>query len=133
AAARWPGRIRLIGGQARHEVFAWFALAEVSVVSFLGLPVLDANSPAKLYDSLAVGTPVVVTNAGWTKALVEQHACGWYVPAGAPEALAARLRQLLAQLPLLAAAGSNGRAFAQQHFDRQQLAAQVQHILEAAV
>lgn len=132
AAARWPERIRLVGGQARHEVFAWFALAAVSVVSFLGLPVLDANSPAKLYDSLAVGTPVVVTNAGWTKELVEQHACGWYVPAGAPEALAARLRQLLLQPQQLAAAGSNGRAVARQQFDRQQLAAQVQQILETA-
>ena len=92
AAARWPGRIRLVGGQARHEVFSWFALADVSVVSFLNLPVLDANSPAKLYDSLAVGTPVVVTNQGWTKALVEQHGCGWYVPAGDAQALAAQLQ-----------------------------------------
>ncbi|RYY18233.1 MAG: glycosyltransferase WbuB, partial [Cytophagaceae bacterium] len=91
AAARWPGRIRLVGGQPRHAVFSWFALADVAVVSFLGLPVLDANSPAKLYDALAVGTPVVVTNKGWTKALVEQHGCGWYAPAGDAEALAARL------------------------------------------
>lgn len=132
AAARWPGRIRLVGGQARHEVFAWFALADVSVVSFLGLPVLDTNSPAKLYDSLAVGTPVVVTNVGWTKKLVEQHACGWYVPAGAAPALASQLRALLGNPALLAAAGANGRALAAREFDRQQLAARVQELLEAA-
>ena len=132
AAARWPGRIRLVGGQARHEVFAWFALAEVSVVSFLGLPVLDANSPAKLYDSLAVGTPVVVTNQGWTKALVEQHGCGWYVPAGDAGALAERLRTLLAQPEALAAAGGRGQRLARAEFDRQRLAAQMQRILEAA-
>ena len=132
AAARWPGRIRLVGGQARHEVFAWFALADVSVVSFLGLPVLDTNSPAKLYDSLAVSTPVVVTNVGWTKKLVEQHACGWYVPAGAAPALAAQLRALLGNPALLAAAGAHGRALAAREFDRQQLAARVQELLEAA-
>ena len=131
-AARWPGRIQLVGGQARHEVFTWFALAEVSVVSFLGLPVLDANSPAKLYDSLAVGTPVVVTNAGWTKALVEKHACGWYVPAGDALALAGQLRELLRHPEQLAASGNNGRTLARQEFDRQQLAAQVQQILESA-
>lgn len=130
AAARWPGRIRLVRGQARHEVFRWFALADVSVVSFLGLPVLDSNSPAKLYDSLAVGTPVVVTNAGWTKALVEQHACGWYVPAGDAPALAAQLQTLLHQPETLAQAGANGRALAQQEFDRQRMAAQIQQILE---
>lgn len=132
AAARWPGRIRLVGGQARHEVFAWFALAAVSVVSFLGLPVLDANSPAKLYDSLAVGTPVVVTNAGWTKALVEEHGCGWYVPAGDALALATQLREVLKQPEQLAVVGANGQALAEREFDRQQLAMRVQLILEAA-
>ena len=132
AAGRWPGRIRLVGGQARHEVFSWFALATVSVVSFLGLPVLDSNSPAKLYDSLAVGTPVIVTNVGWTKALVETHNCGWYVPAGNAPALVAQLRQLLAQPEAVAAAGAKGRVLAMQEFDRQLLAAQVQRVLEAA-
>ena len=132
AAARWPGRIRLVGGQARHEVFSWFALADVSVASFLGLPVLDANSPAKLYDSLAVGTPVVVTNRGWTKTLVEQHACGWYVPAGEAEALTNQLQALLAAPHLLAAAGTRGKQLAIAEFDRQRLAARIQQILESA-
>ena len=132
AAARWPGRIRLVGGQARHEVFGWFALAAASVVSFLGLPVLDSNSPAKLYDSLAVGTPVIVTNGGWTKELVERHGCGWYVPASEAGALAEQLRSLLAQPETLAAAGASGRKLALAEFDRQKLASRVQRLLEEA-
>jgi glycosyltransferase involved in cell wall biosynthesis len=132
AAARWPGRIQLVGGQPRHAVFAWFALADVAVVSFLGLPVLDANSPAKLYDALAVGTPVVVTNPGWTKKLVEEHGCGWYVPAGDAPALAIRLQAALADRDTLAAAGARGRALAQDHFDRVALAEQMRALLEQA-
>ncbi|WP_201983672.1 glycosyltransferase family 4 protein [Hymenobacter rubidus] len=132
AAGRWPGRIRLMGGQARHEVFSWFALAAVSLVSFLNLPVLDSNSPAKLYDSLAVGTPVIVTNQGWTKALVEEYGCGWYVPAGNAEALAAKLRILLANPQLMANAGRKGRHLATQAFDRQTLAGVIERILEKA-
>jgi glycosyltransferase involved in cell wall biosynthesis len=132
AAARWPGRIRLVGGQPRHAVFTWFALADVAVVSFLGLPVLDANSPAKLYDALAVGTPVVVTNQGWTKALIEQHGCGWYAPAGNAAALAAQLATALANPTATAAAGERGRALAAAEFDRVALARQMQHILERA-
>ena len=130
AAARWPGRIRLVGGQPRHAVFAWFALAEVALVPFLDLPVLDANSPAKLYDALAVGTPVVVTNRGWTKTLVEQHDCGWYVPAGNPAALAARLQTVLADPAGAAAAGARGQALARREFDRVVLAGRMQGILE---
>lgn len=132
AAARWPGRIRLVGGQARHAVFNWFALADVTVVSFLGLPVLDTNSPAKLYDALAVGTPVVVTNKGWTKALVEQHNCGWYTPAGDAVAMAACLQQALADPPALAAAGQRGRALAHAEFDRIAIAGRMQRLLELA-
>ena len=133
AAARWPGRIRLVGGQPRHAVFGWFALAEVALVSFLGLPVLDTNSPAKLYDALAVGTPVIVTNQGWTKALVEQHGCGWYAPAGDAEALAARLREVLADRAGLVAAGQRGRALALAEFNRLVIARQMQKILEQTV
>jgi glycosyltransferase involved in cell wall biosynthesis len=131
-AARWPSRIRLVGGQPRHAVFSWFALADVAVVSFLNLPVLDANSPAKLYDALAVGTPVVVTNKGWTKTLVEQYGCGWYAPAGNALALAAQLQAVLTTPTKLAEAGARGQQLAQRAFDRQQLAAQMQGILVAA-
>ncbi|WP_375419153.1 glycosyltransferase family 4 protein [uncultured Hymenobacter sp.] len=133
AAARCPA-IRLVGGQPRHAVFSWFALADVSVVSFLDLPVLDANSPAKLYDSLAVATPVVVTNQGWTKRLVEEHGCGWFVPAGQPQQLAQQLTNLLSAVNTasLLAAGERGAALARQEFDRQSLAKRMQHILENA-
>jgi glycosyltransferase involved in cell wall biosynthesis len=132
AAARWPGRIRLVGGQPRHAVFSWFALADVAVVSFLGLPVLAANSPAKLYDALAVGTPVVVTNPGWTKTLVEQHGCGWYAPAGDAGALAERLRVVLHDADALRVAGERGLALARAKFDRVSLAVRMQQILERA-
>jgi glycosyltransferase involved in cell wall biosynthesis len=132
AAARWQGRIRLVGGQPRHAVFNWFALADVAVVSFLDLSVLDTNSPAKLYDALAVGTPVVVTNKGWTKTLVEQHGCGWYAPAGNAAALTAQLQAVLAVPAELTAAGARGRQLALSAFDRRQLAAQMMTILTAA-
>lgn len=132
AAARWPGRIRLVGGQPRHAVFNWFALAEVAVVSFLDLPVLDTNSPAKLYDALAVGTPVVVTNKGWTMQLVEEHSCGWYAPAGDAAALTKQLRAVLANAPATAAAGAHGQKLAQTTFDRRVLAEQMRRLLEQA-
>lgn len=131
AAARCPA-IRLVPPQPRHAVFSWFRLADVSVVSFLGLPVLDANSPAKFYDSLAVGTPVIVTNNGWTRELVEAYGCGWYSPPSDASALAQLLQRLLNQPEKLRTAGAAGRQLAATIFDRQQLAATVQQILETA-
>ncbi|TGE20309.1 glycosyltransferase WbuB [Hymenobacter aquaticus] len=130
AAAGRCASIRVVVPQPRHAVFAWFRLADVSVVSFLNLPVLDANSPAKFYDSLAVGTPVVVTNRGWTKQLVEEHGCGWYAPAGDAEALRNKLLEVLAQPNVLREAGRRGQAVATADFDRQQIARTIQTILE---
>ncbi|WP_254244997.1 glycosyltransferase [Hymenobacter sp. BRD67] len=132
AAARWPRRIRLVGAQPRHAVFSWFALAEVAVVSFLDMPVLDTNSPAKLYDALAVGTPIIVTNNGWTKALVARHGCGWYAPAGDAAALATRLGAILAATESRREAGQRGRQLAIAQFDRLALAGQMRQILERA-
>ncbi|MCC3155650.1 glycosyltransferase family 4 protein [Hymenobacter sp. 15J16-1T3B] len=131
AATRCPA-IRLVPPQPRHAVFTWLAAADVSVVSFINKPVLDTNSPAKFYDSLAVGTPVVVTNPGWTKQFVEEHHCGWYVPAEQPQLLAEQLARLLAAPAQMQAAGQRGQAVAQQQFDRQQLAVRMQLILEQA-
>jgi glycosyltransferase involved in cell wall biosynthesis len=131
AAARCAG-IRLIAPQPRHTVFTWFRLAEISVVSFLALPVLDANSPAKFYDSLAVGTPVVVTNNGWTRQWIEKYNCGWYSPAGNAEALASCISTLLADPTRLKQSGISGQDAAHAHFDRQTLAATMQRILESA-
>ncbi|MFD2783840.1 glycosyltransferase family 4 protein [Hymenobacter rubripertinctus] len=132
AAARRHSYIRVVAAQPRHAVFTWFRLADVAVVPFLGLPVLDANSPAKFYDSLAVGTPVVVTNSGWTRELVERHGCGWYSPAGNAPALAQRLSELLAQPEQLHLAGQRGQQVAQAQFDRQRIGATMQQILEQA-
>lgn len=131
AAARCPA-IRLVPPQPRHTVFTWFRLADVAVVSFLGLPVLDANSPAKLYDSLAVGTPVIVTNQGWTKELVERHRCGWFTPAGEPTALAERLADVLSNPAQLRAAGAAGQQVARTQFDRQHIGATILRVLEQA-
>ncbi|TGE26239.1 glycosyltransferase family 4 protein [Hymenobacter metallicola] len=132
AAASRCSAIRVVAPQPRHAVFAWFKLADVSVVSFLNLPVLDANSPAKFFDSLAVGTPVIVTNQGWTKELVERNQCGWYAPAGDADALQRLLIAKLSQPEELVQAGQHGQTVAASLFNRKQIAHTIQTILETS-
>lgn len=129
ALAGRQSNITLLPPLPRHQVFPLFRLADISIVSFRDLPVLAYNSPAKFYDSLACGTPVVVTNPGWTKAFVERHACGWYTPAGQAAALATKIKQVLSQPEDLKTAGASGAAVAKQLFDRQQLVGQVEEVL----
>jgi glycosyltransferase involved in cell wall biosynthesis len=110
--------LTFIPPQPQPRALTLFRLADVSLVPFIDLPVLKANAPSKLYDSLAAGTPVIVTNAGWTKDLVETNHCGWYVPPTSPEQLADRITSLFDEPGRLTQAGQRGAAVARQRFDR---------------
>jgi glycosyltransferase involved in cell wall biosynthesis len=118
-AARRHDAIRRLSPLPYPETLALFERADLSLVSFLDRPVLAANAPGKFVDSLAAGTPVVVTNPGWTKRFVERHACGWFVPPESPEALAAQIQAGLASPDVLAKAGRAAETAARRHFDRE--------------
>ena len=118
-AARQHDAIQYLSPLPYPETLALFERADLSLVSFRDRPVLAANAPGKFFDSLAVGTPVVVTNPGWTKRFVERHDCGWFVPPESPGALAAQIRAVLASPGGLAEASQNAEAAAQRHFDRE--------------
>jgi glycosyltransferase involved in cell wall biosynthesis len=125
---RFPN-VLLLPPQPRTDIFKFFTLADLSIVSFNDLPILGSNSPSKFYDSLACSTPVIVTNPGWTKSFVEEFKCGWYTPAEQPQLLAATIKQVLSHTAELAEAGSRGKQVAKEQFDRQQLADKMEIIL----
>lgn len=129
-AARSLPNVGVYPPEPRHRIYRWFRMADLSVVSFIDLPVLAANSPAKFFDSLAAGTPVLVTNAGWTKTFVERHACGWSVPAAEPAALVRGIERALGDPEALRRVGCNGQRIARQRFDRKVLMQRFEEILE---
>ncbi len=120
-AARRHDAIRLIPPLPYPKTLALFTHADLSLVSFIDRPVLAANSPGKFFDSLATGTPVVVTNPGWTKRFVERHACGWHVPPESPDALAQCIASVLEAPDALTAASQNAREVARQRFVRSEM------------
>mgnify|MGYP006280599797 CR=1 FL=1 len=117
-AARRHDHVRLLDPLPYPDALTLFSVADLSLVPFLDRPVLAANAPSKFFDSLSTGTPVIVTNPGWTKRFVSRHDCGWFVPPESPDALAARVRTLLDRPEVLTAAGDRGRAVARRRFDR---------------
>lgn len=129
AAAAQPN-VRLLPPLPMPQALALFRAADLSLASFLDRPVLAANAPGKFFDSLAAGTPVVVTNDGWTRAFVERHGCGWYVPPECPAALAARVAACLDDPAALAAAGRRAAATAAARFDRRRLVARLVRTVE---
>lgn len=101
-----------------------------SITSFKNLPILATNSPNKLFDSLSAGKPIIVNSAGWTKDMVEQENCGFYVDVEKPEMLADKLLEYKDQKALLEKWGKNARRLSVEVYDKAKLSAQVADVLE---
>jgi glycosyltransferase involved in cell wall biosynthesis len=98
-------------------------------VDIVALPSSGAEAfPRAVLEAMACGKPVVVTNAGGTLEAVDEGRTGFVVPARAPEALAARLRELLTDEGLRIQMGRCGRRRAEALFDVTQNAAQTARV-----
>lgn len=53
-----------------YDVSEFVNLCDMSLVTFDNFPILDTNSPNKLFDSLSAGLAIIVNSNGWTKDLV---------------------------------------------------------------
>lgn len=103
---------------------------DASITSFKNLPILATNSPNKLFDSLSAGKPIIVNSAGWTKDMVEQQNCGFYVNVEKPSELADKLLEYKDKKELLEEWGRNARRLSVEVYDKAKLSAQVAEVLE---
>lgn len=85
---------RFVGRVSPEEVPAYYAAADVSVDPVWDDETAQARSPLKLYESLAMGTPIVTGDVGDRRQVLGGHR-GMLVPAGDVGALGARLSALL--------------------------------------
>lgn len=103
---------------------------DVSIVSFLDLPILYTNSPNKLFDSLSAGKPVIVNSAGWTKDLVQQNNCGYYVNPNTPKELADKIKFLQQNPHAVTLMGKESRKLALQNFDKSILCKEFVNVIQ---
>lgn len=93
-------------------------LCDVSLVSFLNIPILQTNSPNKLFDSLSAGLPIIVNSAGWTKDMVEHENCGFFVDPRHPRDLVEKLNFLRNDDELQKKYSKNSRRLALDSFNK---------------
>lgn len=122
--------VHLIGSLPKRDMPRLTRSADVLMTLFADVPILATNSPNKFFDGLASGRPMIVNSPGWTRELVEQADCGFYVPAGNGAVLASVIERLADDVDLRMRMGRNARILAEERFDREQLAAQLLTVLE---
>jgi glycosyltransferase involved in cell wall biosynthesis len=82
------GRARFLGPQPRQTVFELLRAADAALLSSSW-----ENFPHMVVEALAVGTPVISTDAGGVTEILRDDENGLLVPMGDAEALAAAIRR----------------------------------------
>jgi len=95
----------------------YFSIAECGLASLRSAPTHDGARPSKIFPVLASGKPLIFIGAGECARLVQDSQSGMVIEPENPQAIAAKILELLADQERLREYGRNGRRFVEQHFD----------------
>lgn len=94
-------------------------------------PLYQGTLPAKMYEALAMGVPIVAAQAGEAQALLEASGAGVALPVGDVAGMVSALSDLLSAPQRRQQMAQAGRAYALAHFDFRQTAQIYERILLA--
>ncbi|WP_426480523.1 glycosyltransferase family 4 protein [Chryseobacterium sp. R2ACT005] len=122
--------VKFLGKFPMTDVSEIVNFSDVSMISFLDIPILYTNSPNKLFDSLSAGKPIIVNSAGWTKDIAEKYHCGYYVNPNRPEELVQKVLYLKDNPELVKEMGQNARKLAETVYDKSILCKKFVEVIE---
>lgn len=119
-------RCRFVG--YRRDMHAWYLAFDAFVLTSL-----NEGTPVAAIEALAAGRPVVATDAGGTRTVVEHGGSGFLAPVGATKELAARLEELARDPALATRLGEYGAADVRARFSLQRMAREIEHLYREAL
>lgn len=122
--------IKFLGLKPKSEVVTWLHHATASILCLKSIPVFDTVSPNKLFDSFAVGVPVIHTTQGWIKELLDEEQCGVSVEPNNAEAMADAICHMVDRPEERDSMGLNARRVAEVQFSRDKLASKMRRVLQ---
>ncbi|WP_207457440.1 glycosyltransferase [Azospirillum sp. SYSU D00513] len=125
--APFAGRVHLLGALPRRQALSIVARAELAVI-----PSLWESFGFVVVEALALGVPVVASDAGGIPEIVERGRSGWLVPPGDAGALRDELMIRLSDRAALASAREHARHRAL-HFDADAIAGRVAELCAHAM
>jgi len=99
-----------------------YAAADVCLVPLRDVPLFETFVPSKLFEVLAAGRPIVGAVRGEARQILLRSGGGLAVEPEDGAAIAAAVARLRADPALRTSLGASGRAFVEQHYDRDVLA-----------
>lgn len=107
--------------------------SDICLSLFIDLREMWDNSANKFFDALAAGKPVAVNYGGWQANLIRKHGVGLVLNSDQYEAAAQALSDVLNDRGWLEQAGERAGRLAEEHFDRDILAANLESVLRSVV
>ncbi len=119
-------------GVPKHTMPAWLAAADMAVSLFLDIKEMQANSANKFFDALAAGKPVAINYNGWQAHILRETGAGIVLPPDDPALSARMIAEKVRDRTWLEEAGSAARKLAEERFEREKLAGELEQVLLAA-
>lgn len=119
--------IHFLGSIDKSTTFDLLTLVDVTLTTFLDLPVLGTGSPNKFFDSLAFGCVSFVNNTGWISQFIEKHHCGMVFDT---HDFGEKLRLILENEHLQSTISTNSMQVAQTFFDKDKLCQKIIEVVE---
>jgi len=115
-------RVRFTGLVGKREVRSQLARADVCLVHLRPTPLFRTVLPSKMFESMAMGVPILMGVEGAASRLVESAGAGLAFTPGSPESLCEALSRLADNPDLRRRMGANGRRHILRRHDRRKLA-----------
>src|SRR5690606_2294598 len=97
---------------------------------FIDKPEMRANSANKFFDALAASTPILINYGGWMVDLIERNQCGLVTWNKSTDQAAKEIVSLIADENRLNEYALNAKKLAMTQFNRDELAAQLNKVLQ---
>ena len=117
----------------KEQMPAALAAADACLAILKPIEAYKTTYPNKVFDYMAAGKPVLLLIDGVIRQVVEEAGAGVFVPPGDASALAAAARALAADPDAARIMGERGRAYVQERFDRESIAAAFESLLRERV
>ncbi len=128
-AQRGLSNLRVLPGVDKDRVLDYYALTDLNLVTLRGQPVFTTVIPSKIFEIMAMSRPILTTVDGECRRIIESAGAGIFVAPERPAEMVTAIRSLVGRVGERRAMGERGRAFVQEHFDRDRTAARYLELL----
>ena len=117
----------------KSEVPCWLCAADIATSFVIDIKLLWKNSANKFFDALAAGKPIAINHGGWLADILQGEGAGLVLEVNDIDMAAKRLVSAIHDKEWLIKAGSASRKLAEERYNCDNLAAQLESELIKAV